>query len=118
MELRPWGIPVTSIEPSTVATPIWARSVAASEERERTSSPQERERYGQALKIVNQAAGEQAHAGTPIATVVEVVVRAVTARRPRTVYSVGRNARLRVVLELLPDRLRDRIILRRVLGGG
>jgi NAD(P)-dependent dehydrogenase (short-subunit alcohol dehydrogenase family) len=118
MELQPWGIPVTSIEPSTVATPIWARSVIASEERERTSSPWERERYGHALKIVNRVAGEQAHAGTPIATVVDVVVRAVTARRPRTVYTVGRNARLRVMLEMLPDHLRDRIILRRVLRGG
>ena len=59
MELQPWGIPVTSIEPSTVATPIWARSVAASEERERISSAQERERYGHAQTIVNRAAGEQ-----------------------------------------------------------
>lgn len=118
MELRPWGIPVTSIEPSTVATPIWARSVAASEVRERASSPQERERYGRVLRIVNRAAGKQTSVGTPVAAVVDVVVRAVTARRPRTVYSVGRNARLRVVLELLPGSLRDRIIMRRVLRGG
>ncbi len=118
MELQPWGIPVTSIEPSTVATPIWARSVAASEERERTSSAQERERYGHILTIVNRAAGEQTSVGTPVAAVVAVVVRAVTARRPRTVYSVGRNARLRVIVELLPGSLRDRIIMRRVLRGG
>ncbi|MDQ6601270.1 MAG: SDR family NAD(P)-dependent oxidoreductase [Chloroflexota bacterium] len=117
MELQPWGIPVTSIEPSTVATPIWARSVAASEERERISSAQERERYGHAQTIVNRAAGEQTSVGTPVATVVAVVVRAVTARRPRTVYSVGRNARLRVFVELLPGGLRDRIIMRRVLRG-
>jgi len=118
MELQPWGIPVVSIEPSTVATPIWARSVAASEEREHASSPLERERYGRALIVINRAAGEQTRVGTPVAAVAEVVVRAVADRRPRPVYIVGRNARLRVTLEMLPARLRDRIILRRVLHGG
>ncbi len=118
MELRPWGIPVTLIEPSTVATPIWASSVSASEARMRAASPPERERYGHVITVVNRVAAEQTSVGTPVAAVVDAVERAVTARRPRTVYSVGRNARLRVLLELLPDVLRDRIIMRRVLRGG
>ncbi len=76
-----------------------------------------RERYGPVLAIVNRAASELASGGTPVAMVVDVVVRAVTARKPQTVYSVGRNSRLRVMLELLPDSLRDRIIMRGVLRG-
>jgi hypothetical protein len=41
----------------------------------------------------------------------EVVGRAVTARRPRSRYVIGREARIQAVAaRLLPDRVMDRLI--------
>jgi hypothetical protein len=43
--------------------------------------------------------------------VAEVVAHALMARRPRTRYVVGRDARLRIALQqVLPDRLRDWLV--------
>jgi hypothetical protein len=39
-----------------------------------------------------------------------------TAARPRTRYLVGRDAKLRARVQRLPVRIRDRVIVRRVLG--
>jgi hypothetical protein len=37
-----------------------------------------------------------------------------TARKPKTRYLVGRDARLWLLLNLLPDRWRDRLILSQI----
>ncbi len=46
--------------------------------------------------------------------VAQVVVRALTAARPKTRYVVGANARLGVMLSRLPDRVRDWVLLNRL----
>jgi hypothetical protein len=43
--------------------------------------------------------------------VVKAVKHAMTARRPKARYLVGRDARLWLLLNLLPDQWRDRLIL-------
>lgn len=117
-ELRPSGIPVSIIEPGIIATAIWERSLNASEGRERNASPNERALYGRSQDIAHRVARAQASAGSPVGDVVDAVVHAVTARRPKTHYLLGRNAQLRRILELLPVRLRDRIIVRIIFGRG
>jgi hypothetical protein len=57
--------------------------------------------------------------GLPPAAVAEVVGHAVTARRPRTRYVVGREARVRAVLaRVLPDRALDALVRRALTSGG
>lgn len=114
MELQPWGIAVSIVEPGLIATPIWTRSVGEEE----VMRPEERALYGKALDIAYRRARQQATEGSPVEVVVKAVEHAVTAEKPRTHYVVGRNARSRVLVEMLPVRLRDRIILSRVLGRG
>ena len=46
--------------------------------------------------------------------VARVVEHALTTRTPRTRYLVGRDARLRAWLQRLPDRMRDRVIAKRL----
>ena len=59
---------------------------------------------------------ERGAAGAPPEAVADAVEHALTADKPRTRYLVGRDAKLRARVERLPDRLRDRVIVRRVLG--
>jgi hypothetical protein len=46
--------------------------------------------------------------------VASAIEHALTARRPKTRYLLGRDARLRARLQLLPDRVRDALILRKL----
>jgi hypothetical protein len=51
--------------------------------------------------------------GLPPEEVAEAVGRAVTARRPRTRYVIGRDAKVQAVLaRLLPDRAFDALVRR------
>jgi NAD(P)-dependent dehydrogenase (short-subunit alcohol dehydrogenase family) len=52
-----------------------------------------------------------AHGGTPAENAARVIANAVTARKPRTRYTVGRDAALITRLaRVLPDRLLDRVL--------
>jgi len=50
----------------------------------------------------------------PVSAVVKVVEKAMTARKPKTRYVVGRDAWLLLLLNWLPDRWRDWLILREI----
>ena len=54
--------------------------------------------------------------GAPPESVADAVEHALTSDKPRTRYLVGRDAKLRAGVQHLPDRWRDRVIVRRVLG--
>ena len=52
----------------------------------------------------------EASRGVPPHTVAAVIASALASRRPRPYYAVGVDARLRLVLERLPTRVRDFLI--------
>jgi hypothetical protein len=55
--------------------------------------------------------------GLPPTAVAEVVGEALTAKRPRTRYLVGRDAKVRAALaSVVPDRVLDRLIARALSG--
>jgi NAD(P)-dependent dehydrogenase (short-subunit alcohol dehydrogenase family) len=110
VELHPAGVAVSIVEPGVVATPIWATALRAGEGNlERMPAEVERY-YGRALAGLRRR-GARGMQGLPPDRVADAVVRALTARSPRSRYLVGRDARLRAALEwLLPTRLRDALI--------
>lgn len=109
VELAPWGIHVAIVEPGTIKTPIWTR--------ERPQPPPEAaELYGARIDAFRELAVKRGTAGAPPESVADAVEHALMADKPRTRYLVGRDAKLRARVERLPDRLRDRVIVRRVLG--
>ena len=78
-----------------------------------------RRRYETMINALRTFAERAERDGLPPEAVAEVVGHAVTARRPRTRYVVGREARVRVALgRLLPDRAMDALIRRAVTTSG
>lgn len=113
-ELRPWGIEVSIVEPGAIATPIWNKSVSAAEAMIDGFPPEAFDLYGPSLDRLRAAILQTGQRGLPAETVARVVAHALTARRPKTRYLIGRDARLGAFLaRLLPDRLRDRLLARR-----
>ena len=115
-ELQPDGIGVSVIEPGAVQTPIWEkgqRAVAAA----RTRFPPEAfVRYGRGLEVLGKLLSAGARRGVPATAVANAVVHALEAKRPRTRYLVGGDAKLRALFRrLLPDRAND-AVLRFFLG--
>jgi NAD(P)-dependent dehydrogenase (short-subunit alcohol dehydrogenase family) len=108
VELRPWGIEVSLIEPGDIQTPIWEKSRAAAEELLHQAPHQAHELYGKAMIRAREAAARAAASAIPAEVVAETVARALTARRPKTRYRVGQGVGFVLLLSrLVPDRLRD-----------
>jgi NAD(P)-dependent dehydrogenase (short-subunit alcohol dehydrogenase family) len=114
VELSPWGIDVTIVEPGSIKTPIWTRSAEWANELLASMEGPVYELYGKPIASFRKIALARGHAGAPPEQVAKVVEQALTSSRPPTRRLVGRDARIRAGFELLPDRLRDRV-LRRVL---
>ncbi|MBN1347452.1 MAG: SDR family oxidoreductase [Phycisphaerae bacterium] len=112
MELRPWGIHVAVLRPGAIATPIWEKALSEGDEFLEQSSADLQELYGGLIGGMREAAVELAAQGSPPEAVARVAVHALTSRRPKTHYLVGKNGRLERVLSLLPARLRDYVLLK------
>ena len=76
--------------------------------------PKAIEYYGRIIEGVTKRAVSGTARGLPPDRVAQVVEHALFARKPRTRYVVGRDARARLLLERLPDRTRDAIIARKL----
>ena len=115
VELAPWGVEVSIVEPGSIRTPIWTRSAAVADELLASRREEVERLYGRRIAAFRRLALTRGESGAPAEAVAAVVEAALTATRPRTRYLVGRDSRLRAGLEHLPDRLRDRV-LERVLA--
>ncbi len=114
-ELRPWGIQVAIVEPGSIATPIWEKSTAEADRMEAQLPPEGHTLYGAAIKALRAFAEITAGRGIPPIEVAKAVTHALTAKKPKTRYIVGRDARLQaVVASVVPDRIRDGLIERQL----
>ena len=109
LELAPDGIEVSLVEPGTIATPIWTKPQPLADGVS--------DRYRARIERFRQVAAARSGKAAPADLVARVVEHALTADRPRTRYLVGRDAKIRAAIERLPDRLRDRVLTRALLGG-
>jgi len=110
MELCHQGVKVSLVEPGAMDTAIFGTADKASADMGWAGSPETQHRYAGALDAVQAAAARQPLG--PVAPAVNAVVRALTARRPGTLYTTGRDGRALALLRFLPDGLRDRLMLR------
>jgi len=111
LELKPWRIPVSIIEPGIVYTPMWdkAETVAAIKAK---NFPQEAfDLYGSTINGVVEILKNKKRikmVAVSIDAVARTVARALTAKSPKTRYIVGGDARLAAFLTwALPHRAID-----------
>ena len=111
MELQPWGIQVSIIEPGAIATPLWEKSTKAAEDLEASVSEEAKALYGEAVIRIREVIAQAAQRAIPPEAVVRAVHHALTAARPHTRYLVGSDAKLRAwMVKWLPDRVQDRLL--------
>jgi NAD(P)-dependent dehydrogenase (short-subunit alcohol dehydrogenase family) len=115
VELRPFGIEVSLVEPGTIRTPIWTKSAALADSLANGAPPELGELYGERIAAFGRVAAERGAKGASVEAVVDAVENALTRERPRTRRLVGRDARIRSGIEWLPDRLRDSVYERLLL---
>jgi len=113
IELRPWGILVSLIEPGPVATPLWSKThllAGMNEERGAAAG----ELYATANAAAHAAFTKFGQTGISPDRVAAKVFEALMASNPKPRYLVGRDAKaLSWLASLVPDRIRDRILIKR-----
>jgi NAD(P)-dependent dehydrogenase (short-subunit alcohol dehydrogenase family) len=112
-ELRPWGIKVAIVEPGSIATPIWERGDAEVDALAERVGEGHAELYGEASAAFREVARKTGERGIPPERVAMKIEHALSARRPRTRYLVGTDARGQAfAARFVPDRLVDWLVAR------
>jgi NAD(P)-dependent dehydrogenase (short-subunit alcohol dehydrogenase family) len=113
LELRPYGIHVCLIEPGAINTPAVEKTLGDPESIIAALPPAGAARYGDKLReFVRRGRAREASGSRP-EIVAQAIHHALTARRPRLRYRVGKDAGIMVALpRLLPGRALDRVRLR------
>ena len=112
-ELRPWGISVSVIEPGSIATPIWERGVGEADALLARVDDTHKAFYAKSIAAYLEVAKRTAARGIPPERVAATIEHALSARRPRTRYLVGTDAKVQARLKaILPTRIVDRTIAR------
>jgi NAD(P)-dependent dehydrogenase (short-subunit alcohol dehydrogenase family) len=110
-ELLPSGVDVAIVEPGAVKTPIWERSAKAGAALGDAMDPALRARYADEIAMMMRVSERFAARGIAPERVADSIAHALTARRPRTRYVVGFDAKVRLAIgALVPDRARDRLL--------
>ena len=108
MEMKPWGVSVSVVEPAIIKTQVLENSIGATEDMVRAMPERGRELYTPSISAARKMAGAIVNSAIPSDAVVRAVVHALTAKKAKTRYIVGRYARLAAIAgKFLPDGLRD-----------
>ncbi len=117
-ELLSQGVDVVVIEPGGVKTPIWKKGDELAGELAADAPPEAARLYGRMVEALRKQTTKIAtETGVEPREVAEAIGHALTAKRPRARYLVGRDAKVRApVAAVLPARVLDRLVAR-AMGG-
>jgi NAD(P)-dependent dehydrogenase (short-subunit alcohol dehydrogenase family) len=112
-EVAQFGVDVIVVQPGAVITEMAGRGVATADRLAAEMTPDQHERYDAVIDAITDQARAFARDGVPAASAARVIADAVTSTRPRTRYTVGRDAAIITRLaRLAPDRVLDRLLRR------
>jgi len=112
-ELRPWGIQVALVEPGALDTPIWRKGEEGAQEAIAAMPERVRTLYARPLEALVAATRTIAAGAASPDDAAQAIEHALTAERPRTLYTVGRQARVQGALhDILPARAFDALVAR------
>jgi NAD(P)-dependent dehydrogenase (short-subunit alcohol dehydrogenase family) len=109
IELAPWGMTVSIVEPASVKTAIWTKGAEQADAMRQGWAADAAELYAARIAKFREVALKRGP-GIDADVVARAVEHALTASRPKARYLVGRDAHLRAWIERLPTRLRDRVL--------
>jgi NAD(P)-dependent dehydrogenase (short-subunit alcohol dehydrogenase family) len=112
-ELRPWDIRVALVEPGALDTPIWRKGEEGANETIEALPERVRTLYARQLDALVAATRKIAAGASSPDDAAQAIEHALTAERPRTLYTVGREARIQGTLHsVLPARAFDALVAR------
>jgi NAD(P)-dependent dehydrogenase (short-subunit alcohol dehydrogenase family) len=109
VELAPWGMTVSIVEPASVKTAIWTKGAEQADAMRQGLDGDAAALYAARIAKFREVALQRGPGIDPD-VVAKAVEHALTASRPKARYLVGRDAHLRAWIERLPTRLRDRVL--------
>lgn len=109
-ELQPWRLSVSIIEPLGMQTQIFEKAGASAKQARQQIPEHLQQLYAPALTAIGKALANQRLDSPDL--VVNAITHALSSPHPKTRYLVGRGAFVIALLRLLPDRIRDALILR------
>lgn len=107
-EMMLFGIEVVIVAPGAVKTPIWSKA------EEVDYSPYNNSPFFPALQRLRKFMREFDENGLPAERIAEVIAEALTSARPRLRYQIVPNPSRQFVAAILPKRMVDRIVARRL----
>ncbi|MEV8631281.1 SDR family oxidoreductase [Streptosporangium sp. NPDC051023] len=109
-EVAPLGVRVVVVEPGGIRTEMADRGIATTSRLAEAMTPQQKARYGALVQAVVSLTAAGTAGGRSPEDAARVIAKAVTASRPKTRYTIGRDAALLTRLaRILPDRMLDRV---------
>lgn len=107
VELRPWGIPVSLIEPSATATDMWGSAAELVDATAESMTESQRQLYRSHIDGARKSVALLQRLVVPTDDVVATVRRAATSRRPSSRYPVGVRGHAFAAGVAVPTWLRD-----------
>jgi NAD(P)-dependent dehydrogenase (short-subunit alcohol dehydrogenase family) len=119
IELRPWGIAVSLVEPGTIDTDMWRTADDQVDAIDAGMRPDHRALYAAHVAGFRRALPRIRRRAAPTDKVTAIIEDALTASRPRARYVVGTDAKVQLALHrALPTRAFDAMVSRLLGGGG
>jgi NAD(P)-dependent dehydrogenase (short-subunit alcohol dehydrogenase family) len=110
-EVAQLGIKVVVIEPGAVKTEMAERGITTAQGLQADMTAAHLARYGDLLAAVTAQARSFGEVGVSAEHAAKVIAKAATASRPRTRYTIGRDAAILVrISRVVSDRVLDRIV--------
>lgn len=97
IELRPWKIPVSLVEPANTQTDMWGGAQEMFDAGVEGMTDEERALYGGHMKGMRRTLGIMQKTASPVDGVAKAIEHALTAKRPRARYVVGAPAKAQVI---------------------
>ena len=110
-EVNDLGVKVVVVEPGAVKTEMAQRGVATADRLKAGMTADQLERYGGLIDAMSNLARSFDTDGVPAERAANVIANAATAPRPRTRYTIGRDAAILLRLSrVVSDRFLDRVV--------
>ena len=110
-ELAPHGVKVVIVEPGAVRTEMVGRGGVTAKRLTREMRPDQEQRYGGLMHAILAQSDGFLRDGVDATVAAKIIATAATTPRPKTRYTIGRDAAVLTRLaRILPDRALDRVL--------